>query len=111
MRKVKVTKNFLKKGTLAFGLSKSQLIMVIIGSALALATVSGIFVFGWNANIAISIAFVEIIIITGAGVYKINGMSLFRYILLLFFLSDDVRKFSNEKRELIFTNDKKKRKY
>lgn len=98
MRKVKVTKNFLKKGLLVFGMSKSQLLMVVIGAVLAIATVSCcIFLLGWDFNIAVTLAFAEIVVFAGAGVYKINGMSLFKYLFILFFGADDVRAFSNSK--------------
>lgn len=101
MRKVKVTKNFLKKGLLVFGMSKSQLAMVIIGAVLAIATVSCcIFLLHWDFNVAVSLAFVEIVVFAGAGVYKINGMSLFKYLFILFLCADDVRAFSNCKKEV-----------
>lgn len=100
MRKVKVTKNFLKKGLLAFGLTKSQIITIIIAAVIAAGMISVAFAMGWSINIVMQVVFVEILIIVGAVVFKIEGMSLFKYLFVLLLCADDVRAFSNCKKEV-----------
>ncbi len=96
MRNVKMSKNIIKKGNLAFGMTKSQIICAIVACVVALATASGIFIFNWNVDLTMMVVFAEIIIIAGTGIVKINGMSFARYLFLLFFLADDVRLYSEQ---------------
>lgn len=105
MRKVPISKNVIKKGAVAFGLTKGQIISVVIAVVCALTTVSGIVTYGWNFDLTMLIAFIEIGLIAGIGIIKINGMPLIKYIFLQMFLDEDIRLYSSQG---VFTRNEKK---
>lgn len=105
MRKVPINKNVIKKGAVAFGLTKGQIISIVIAVVCAIATVSGAITYGWNFDLTMSIAFLELVIIAGIGIIKINGMPLIKYIFLHIFVDEDIRLYSSQG---VFTrNDKR----
>lgn len=93
---IKVTKNILRKGVVAFGLTKGQMICIVIAVIIAIGLITAMFTFNWNMDITMFFVFLEIAIIAGTGIIKINGSSLLKYIFLLFFLADDVRPHSSQ---------------
>lgn len=83
MIKVKVTKNIMRKGTVAAGLTMKQIIIGIIGLLSGL----GILALFWgkiNINILMSLVFLIILLVIGFGVIQIQGMSLFKFLWLGF---------------------------
>lgn len=107
MRKVPISKNVIKKGAVAFGLTKGQIISVVVALACALATVSGIIVYDWNFDLTMGVAFLELVLIAGISIIKINGMPLIKYIFLQIFLDEDIRLYSSQG---VFTRNEKKEK-
>lgn len=81
MIKVKVNKNIMKQENSAFHLTVGQIITGIIGLLIGIGT----FVLlkdSVHINIIMWIIFLELIVTVGIGVVKINGLSLFSFIIL-----------------------------
>ena len=83
MIKVKVTKNIMRDGTLFFNLTLKQILPAIFSLVVAFGTyflLKG----SLNDDLLMTIIFIEIAIVIGMGVVQIQGMSLFKILILAF---------------------------
>lgn len=97
MRKTEISKNVIHKGNVVFGMTKGQLIAVILAGILAIGeVVLGITILHLNLDLVMFIAFFSVVAICGCGVVKLNGMPLVKYLFLVFALADDVRLYNSK---------------
>lgn len=91
MRKVKLTKDVIKRDTLIFGLGKKQIIGMALTCVLAGGTFALAFTLGWNMTLSGYIVFIELLIGASIFIIRINGRSAFRMLMESFFTIEDVR--------------------
>lgn len=94
MRKVKLTKDIIKKNAFFLGLTKKQIAGMAVTIVIALASFSPVLLFGLDANLFGFLAFFILMLGVCIFIVKINGRSAFRMILEAFFVIEDVRYFS-----------------
>lgn len=96
MRRVKISKNIIKKGNVVFGLTKGQIAAFVVAATLAIGeVVIGFSILHWNVDAVLGLAFLIIVAVCGLGIFKINGMSLGKFLFLLFVLSNDERYYNS----------------
>lgn len=85
MRRVKITKQqTVNPKAVYMGLSIPQIITMAVGIALALGIVAlFVFVLGVPVNITMGVVFVELLIFVGLAVIRINGLNLFKWIIMM----------------------------
>lgn len=91
MRKVKLTKDIIKRNTVIFGLGKKQLIGMALTCVLSIGTLVIALMLGWNMNLTGYIIFIQLLIGASIFIIRINGRSLFRMFLEAFITFEDVR--------------------
>ena len=91
MRKVKLTKDVIKRNSVIFGLGKKQLIGMAITCVIAVGTLALAFKLGWNMDLFGYIIFIELLLGASIFIIRINGRSLFRMFIEAFFTIEDVR--------------------
>lgn len=91
MRKVKLTKDIIKRNSVIFDLGKKQLIGMALTCLIAAGTLALAFMFGWNMSLFGYIIFTELLIGASIFIIRINGRSLFRMLIEAFFTVEDVR--------------------
>ena len=95
MIKAKVTKNIMSNGTIIANLTLRQIISAIIAMIIACITVFFL-IDVIDINILLSIVFAEIIVFLGFGIVKIQGMTLFKFVILVLFKSADRRPYNRK---------------
>lgn len=83
MRRVKITKNIVDKGAWFMGLSKKQIVVSVVGLAVAGITLWKL----WGVvptDVMMTIIFIEISVVAAIAFIKVNGVSLI-YVLLSIF--------------------------
>lgn len=86
MRKVKITKQqTVNPKAVYMGLSKSQIIIMLLGLILAI-IIFYLFFFCWkiDVNITMTIVFIELLIFAGFSVIRVNGLNLFKWLRVAF---------------------------
>ncbi|MEG0614209.1 MAG: PrgI family protein [Oscillospiraceae bacterium] len=83
MIRVKVTKNIIRNGTIAFGLTLKQILSAVIAVAIALLSIF-LLKDKMNFDLLMTLVFVEIIIVILLGVVQLQGMSFAKFVLLSF---------------------------
>lgn len=91
MRKVKLTKDVIKRDSVIFGLGKKQLIGMALTCVLSGGTFALAFMLGWNMTLFGYIVFIELLIGASIFIIRINGRSAFRMLMEAFFTIEDVR--------------------
>lgn len=91
MRKVKLTKDIIKRNSIIFGLGKKQLIGMGVTCVIAIGILALAFFFKWNTTLSGYIIFAELFIGASIFIIRINGRSLFRMFIEAFFTIEDVR--------------------
>jgi len=94
MRKVKLTKNVIKKNAVLLGLTKKQIIGMAVTVVVAVAAFSPALIFGLDANLFGCFAFFILMLGVCIFIVKINGRAAFRMLIDAFFVIEDVRYFS-----------------
>ncbi len=84
MIKVKVTKNIIRDGTLFLNLTLKQILSAIFALLIALGTYFFLARYKIDNDLIMFLLFLEIAIILGFGVIQIQGMSLFKVLILSF---------------------------
>lgn len=84
MRRVKITKNVLKKGAVFMNFTKTQIAIIVVGAAIAGGTLAGFIYLGLPINLTMTIVFFELLFVVATGVIRINGMSFVKHIILSF---------------------------
>lgn len=107
MRKVKLTKDVIKRNSFIFGLGKKQLIGMALTCIIAACILSLAFIFEWNMSLFGYIIFTELFIGASIFIIRINGRSLFRMLIEAFFTIEDVRYYV--KRGMTDYEDKEKK--
>lgn len=80
MIKVKITKNIMKKSSVAFGLTPKQMLIGALGCIIGIleyAILKNVL----SANILLTIVFATIAIVVFFGIVNINGLSLIQFII------------------------------
>lgn len=91
MRKVKLTKDVIKRDSVIFGLGKKQLIGMAITCVIAVGTLALAFKLGWNMDLFGYIIFIELLLGASIFIIRINGRSAFLMLMEAFFTIEDVR--------------------
>lgn len=91
MRKVKLTKDIIKKNAVFFGLTKKQLIGMGATVLVALAVVSPAFMFDLNIDIFATLSFIILALGVSIFIIRVNGKPLLIMLFEAFFTIEDVR--------------------
>lgn len=86
MRKVKITKQqTVNPKAVYMGLSIPQVLLMAVGIGIALGAVA-LFIFTLKVpvNLVMAFVFVELLLFVGLAVIRINGMNLFKWIIVMF---------------------------
>lgn len=91
MRKVKLTKDVIKRDSVLFGLGKKQLIGMALTCVISGGTLTLAFTLGWNMTLFGYIVFLELLLGASIFIIRINGRSAFLMLMEAFFTIEDVR--------------------